>query len=322
MRTRPQTSELAPSNQRGPVLAVLENADCSLCGSRDFDLVYAATLTPDELHPAQTHKISYHRPRQHLQVVRCRQCQLVQVNPRLLDEQNLSHYEEMSDDGYLSEQESRLAMGRRVVRKIAHWMPPGRMLDLGCAAGYQLQAARELGWEVEGIEPSRWAIDHARRKYGITVHHGPVEAMGWPAERFDAIVMSDVIEHLHDPRRTLQELHRLLKPGGVLYLTTPRFECLWSKILRDGWWGVIPAHNFYFTARTLQELLDSTGFRTMTMTTASRTFTFQYWLEQGEAYAPLLARLGKAVASRLGLLQWSLSLNLRDQLETVASKLS
>lgn len=302
-------------------LAVLEHADCNLCGSRDFKQLFAATLTPEELLPPRSFLKSYQRPRHHLQILRCRRCSLVQVNPRLRDTHNISHYEELRDPKYLTEHESLTVMGRKVLRRIERWTPPGRLLDVGCAAGYLLQAAKEGGWDVAGIEPSRWAVEQARSAFRIPVYPGPLEAMGWPAESFDAIVLSDVIEHLHDPRRTLQEVHRLLQPSGVLYLSTPRFGCFWSRVLGNGWWGIIPAHNFFFSYRTLQDMLDRTGFRSLIMGTGSRTYTVEYWLEQCSSYSPGLARRIKAIAGQLRLLHRPWSLNLGDQIVTVASKL-
>lgn len=297
-------------------MTALADTACTLCGGSRFQVVYPATLTVDRLLEGVPFAISQHRAGQHLRIVRCRACALVFVNPRLAQGANTELYEDMVDPGYTREREGRLEIARRAVRKLG---APGRLLDIGCAAGYSLQAAREAGWEVEGIDPSRWAVEEAWRTFGIRVRQGPVEGARWDDASFDAVVMADVVEHLSDPRPVLAEVRRLLKPGGVLYLTTPDYNCVWSRVMRNRWWMVIPEHNYYFTRRTLRMLLAEASFRTLSMGSVGRTFTLEYWLQKGSRYFPTLARLLRGVASRWGMLDRSLTVHLGDEIEVLAT---
>ena len=95
----------------------------------------------------------------------------------------------------------------------------GHWLDIGCGAGHLLQVARTEGFSVEGIELTD-ARREVARSSGAVVHDRPVEALGLAAGSFDVISMIDVFSHLTSPRTTLTELHRLLRPGGVILLAT------------------------------------------------------------------------------------------------------
>lgn len=105
--------------------------------------------------------------------------------------------------------------------------PGQRLIDVGCGDGALSGVAwRKLRAEVTGIDPSEAAIRHAREQFserGMNGNFmvGSAYATGVPDESFDAAVCADVIEHVGEPERLLREIHRILRPGGVLVLTTP-----------------------------------------------------------------------------------------------------
>lgn len=97
---------------------------------------------------------------------------------------------------------------------------PGRLLDVGCGAGAFLAEAETAGWAVEGIEVDPRLARIARAR-SFAVREEPLEALTDDSERYDAITMWDVIEHVNDPRETIAAAYRLLAPGGVLLIDTP-----------------------------------------------------------------------------------------------------
>src|ERR1039458_5907464 len=96
----------------------------------------------------------------------------------------------------------------------------GRMLDVGCGDGSVLKLAQELGWNAEGVDFDAQAVNTARRK-GLSVRLGGLAKQRYPDESFDLVLMSHVIEHVHDPLATLREVRRVLRVGGTLAVTTP-----------------------------------------------------------------------------------------------------
>ena len=100
--------------------------------------------------------------------------------------------------------------------------PPGRrrLLEVGCAGGWLLKHAAERGWDARGVELSSEAVARARA-LGLDVFEGDLLEAHLPAASFDLVYMGDVLEHLPDCRAAVEEVARLLRPGGHFYLRGP-----------------------------------------------------------------------------------------------------
>lgn len=136
----------------------------------------------------------------------------------------------------------------------------GRVLDIGCATGMFLDGMRRLGWETQGIEPSETAAAYARERMGLDVVTGLLEDTHFPDASFDAVTMWDVLEHVHEPRAVLQEIARLLQPGGVLLLSLPNPDSLEARLIGRHWLGWdLPRHLNLFRPLQLREHLAHVG---------------------------------------------------------------
>lgn len=139
--------------------------------------------------------------------------------------------------------------------------PAGRLLDVGCGGGRLLNRMKKRGWEVEGIDFDAQATEKVTRKYGIKTHVGDMTQCALPANSFDVICMSQTIEHLYDPKATLSECLRILKPGGLLVMTTPNAQSLGAGEFGACWRGwEAPRHLHLFTVASLQQLTQNAGF--------------------------------------------------------------
>ncbi|QNK00374.1 class I SAM-dependent methyltransferase [Dyella telluris] len=137
---------------------------------------------------------------------------------------------------------------------------PGKLLDVGCGNGIFLLRAKDAGWDVQGIEPDPMAVAAARRA-GLDVIEGTLDAYGGDGD-FDVVTTSHVIEHVHDPRRFVEQMFALLRPGGRLWIATPNAQSLGHRHFGHAWRGLEPPrHITVLTQRALRELLESTGFR-------------------------------------------------------------
>ena len=153
--------------------------------------------------------------------------------------------------------------GALVDRELRHLpaTPGGRLLDVGCGSGAFLGQMQALGWRVHGIDPDPQAVGGARDA-GLDVTLGTLADLerGEPAP-FDAVTLSHVIEHLHDPAEDLRIVHRLLRPGGLLWIATPNLEALGLRRFGRDWLGLDPPrHLVLFTRASLEELLRGSGF--------------------------------------------------------------
>ena len=133
---------------------------------------------------------------------------------------------------------------------------PGRVLDVGCGRGFLLDAFRRRGWTVEGTEMSQASSAHAREVLGIPVHVGSLDSLTLPAESFDAVTLWHVLEHVTGPGDLLVEIHRILRPGGVLLVSVPNFGSPEARASGAGWFHLdVPRHLVHFTPETLESLL-------------------------------------------------------------------
>jgi SAM-dependent methyltransferase len=138
----------------------------------------------------------------------------------------------------------------------------GRLLEIGCGAGFFLKAAERNGWDVHGLELSEAGAAFAAERLGLRVIREQAEHAAFDDASFDAVAMFDVIEHLLDPMAVLRSAHRVLRPGGVLLVTTPNLDALSRTAMGLSWAVLSPSeHLYYFTERTLGQMLEKAGFR-------------------------------------------------------------
>lgn len=217
-------------------------------------------------------------------VCRCQRCGFRQIRPRLGREEISSLYPDAYFDpgaaigfgDYAREQQrherAAYLMARRLRRRTTH----GRLLEVGCALGFLLNALRRhTGWEVYGCDISPLAADFARRTYGLDVRCATLEEAGFPDETFDFIVQKDVLEHVQSPREHLQVTRRILRPGGLVWLITPNGEAN-LRPLRDlgrqlerSPSKLLPlldqGHLSFFTKKNLLRLFEECGFTPVRM---------------------------------------------------------
>ena len=119
---------------------------------------------------------------------------------------------------------------------------------------------RTLGWEAEGLEPDPAAAERSRA-HGVPVTMAALEDESFTPESFDALTMSHVIEHVHDPGAALETCRRLLRPGGTLWLATPNLAGMGHTFFGRDWLGLDPPrHLVLFTRESLVGAVERAGF--------------------------------------------------------------
>ncbi len=148
--------------------------------------------------------------------------------------------------------------------------PVGKLLDVGCGGGRFLNRMKKRGWQVEGTDFDEQAAHKVTSRYGIRTHVGDLPQCGLAENSFDAITMSQAIEHLYDPRATLRECLRLLKPGGLLVMTTPNAHSIGATAFGASWRGwEAPRHLHLFSVEALHRLTQQSGFEVVEARTYS-----------------------------------------------------
>lgn len=134
-----------------------------------------------------------------------------------------------------------------------------RIVEVGCGPGHFLDAARDRGLHIEGVDPARTAAEAARR--GHLVHKLWLEDFA-PTEPFDALALWEVLEHLPRPSEALARMIEWLVPGGVVALSTPSMSGIPARALGARFPMVTPPdHLELFTREGLSRLLERSGLR-------------------------------------------------------------
>lgn len=142
-----------------------------------------------------------------------------------------------------------------------------RLLDVGFGAGDLLRAAARAGWDAEGVEVSRPAVENAVRS-GLNVHHGELAKMQFPDDYFDVVTAVEVLEHVPEPSQLCHEIARIVRPGGLFWATTPHSRGLSARLLGTHWSVVSPPeHLQLFSTRGAKLLLAEAGFRRIALAT-------------------------------------------------------
>jgi len=136
----------------------------------------------------------------------------------------------------------------------------GRLLDIGCGPGFFLDVARR-DFEVLGIDLSAFAANYAKEHLGLRVFDRSLFECRFREEEFDVVTLWDTIEHLHNPKDTLREVHRILKKGGLMVVQTGDVSSLFARVMRDRWHLYnVPEHLFFFSRNILERMVATCGF--------------------------------------------------------------
>jgi 2-polyprenyl-3-methyl-5-hydroxy-6-metoxy-1,4-benzoquinol methylase len=229
--------------------------DCPLCGAAQGARMFEAA---DAL------------SRTRFEVRRCGECRLVYVSPRPDDE----HLPAFYPDGYFGKRHPVLKdyfMDLRV-RTLPPLAPGDRVLDIGCGRGDFLMACRRKGWEVAGVEQDGAPIMELRQTLGFDVF-SQSELDRLADGSFDVVTMWHVFEHMADPRETLRQVSRLLRPGGSLVIEVPNFGSWQARIGPRDWFHLdVPRHLLHFERATLEAMLEAEGFEPRTWGTFSAEY--------------------------------------------------
>jgi 2-polyprenyl-3-methyl-5-hydroxy-6-metoxy-1,4-benzoquinol methylase len=287
-----------------PNQGLWEEVACNLCGSKDYRVKIKPWVT--DFDPQKILSASG-GIRGTQQIVLCRQCGLEYVNPRLRSEQVVSAYGQAVDELYAEAGPGRLATFRKGLKLVESYCPErGRLLDVGCACGFFVKAAQDAGWQAEGVELSQWSADYGRDKLGVKIFPGLLSEAKFPDNSFDAITVWDVLEHVPDPISELNEIYRILKPGGLLLINYPNTGSLLTRLAGRNWWFYLSVHLYYFTPRTISRLLEKAGFKVIAHRRHTQVLPLGHLIKIAAIYLKGAARLGYKLAAALHLTEMPL----------------
>jgi len=201
-------------------------------------------------------------------IVECSQCALIRLDPMPSAAEMASFYPE---DYWWEPDASALGRLAEIYRQfvlldhvyfVTHDIDrDGLILDVGSGGGSLVHALRKRGLKAFGLDAATGAARSAHAQYGVSAVQGLVHEAPFPSGLFGTITLCHVLEHVPDPIAFLEDVGRMLRPGGKLFVQVPNAACWQFLLLGSRWSGLdAPRHLFHFRLSDLEQLLDAAGF--------------------------------------------------------------
>jgi 2-polyprenyl-3-methyl-5-hydroxy-6-metoxy-1,4-benzoquinol methylase len=247
---------------------LFEYRNCPGCGQNDFEVLFESNMkSSDSQKGIETvYMLPEHKHGRH---VKCKNCHLIYVNPIEKASKINGDYSKMGNPDAPIIRESRLRAAKSQLGLIKNYKNGTTLLDVGCGEGFFLFNASKAGYTAKGIDISQDAAEYARREFGLNVEAKPFKELQFPENYFDVVTLWQVLEHVPYPLTILKEVHRVLKPGGMLAVSTPDVGGILARIFRTKWWNISRLHINQFTSKTLKRMLENAGFENV--------FPASYW---------------------------------------------
>lgn len=226
----------------------------------------------------------YHHNSRWLGGCECKDCGIIFIDPQPNEEEISEMYSKEYFEGdfrcghagsYFDGDSLDRLVSMSLLESIRHYKPKGKFLEVGCAGGAFLNAAKNIGYDVSGVEYSEVAANFARTTFNVNVVTGDLHVAKFSSGIFDVVFMGDVLEHLPNPVATLKEINRITASGGLLVILVPAqtntlFSRLGLAIYRllgkKATVNLPPYHLFEYRSDSLETLLRRSGFRSLQKT--------------------------------------------------------
>lgn len=217
-----------------------EHQYCILCGN-------------DELIPMERYKAAH--------LCQCLKCHLVfssqqpTSNEIELLQKSKKWKDHITDDAY--------RRYTHILDRFEHFRKNGRILDLDCSHGEFLEMAKERGWAVYGTADTKEALELCRSK-GLEMYEGAMNVEIFAENSFDIVCARNILEHITNPNEEIKKIKRIIRSGGLLYVTTPNFNSFLRFRLREKY-SIIsyPLRLVYYTRRPFKRLFKINDFKIM-----------------------------------------------------------
>jgi SAM-dependent methyltransferase len=174
---------------------------------------------------------------------------------------------------------------------------PGAALDIGCGDGAFLRELRQLGFtDVTGVEPSEAPVRGARDDVRGLIRQEMFDGRRFAESSFDLVTCFQTIEHVYEPLTLLEDIHRILKPGGKVFLVAHDLEALSAKLLGEKSPIFDIEHVQLFNARSVRFLLERAGFGSVDVFAIMNAYPLTYWLKLFPLPASVKARVLQGLA--------------------------
>ena len=206
--------------------------------------------------------------------VKCKNCGLVFQNPQPVPDELVGRYDSEYFDYEIDNEDNffnlmLLGLGdvgffeieKKLLGKLQQEGKRPVFLDVGCATGRLIFEMKGRGWDVAGVEVCEPAARYGIENRGVDIRISPLEAASFDTASIDVVHCSHLIEHLAEPEVFVEEVARILKPGGIFIIVTPDISGFQARLFGAQWRSAIADHMYLFSKKTLSDLMLKSGFK-------------------------------------------------------------
>jgi len=212
-------------------------------------------------------------PHIYTNIVQCNHCSFIYTNPMIYGMEHLEREHYNKPEVYQRDDKSLISqMFERRLKYISKFKEGKQVLDIGAGKGEFLNAAKNNGWQVTGIEPSEEFCKYAKSQFNVEVSKGFLTKDSFTNSQFDLVTLNHVLEHVDKPKQLLSIIKDYIKKDGVLFIEVPNttsillhFADFFFRLKRQQWSSRLsplhpPYHKYGYSEKSLKYLLNNTGF--------------------------------------------------------------
>lgn len=179
---------------------------------------------------------------------------------------------------YLEEKDMLYRSGLKFTKVVSKYTKPGKVLDVGCAAGFILKAFEKAGWECYGVEPNETMAAYGRNELKLNIRTGGMETFN-SDQKFDLINLIEVIGSLYDLDKSMLNVSQLCKTGGLVLVESWDMKCLAARFFGSNWHEYCPPSvTNWFSDETLNQLFEYYGFKIIAKGRPSKKINLKHGL--------------------------------------------
>ncbi len=296
-----------------------QNAEpCDVCGEILHVEIYPATV---QSHKADMYNCTSAHHDSHGRIVRCLVCGLVATNPKISPEELSKLYSDVVDQTYVANIPARVKTFDYNFQRVLNYLPKTTsLLDVGSYYGVFLEVARNYGYQVKGVEPSKAASEFARKTFNVNVHSGTLADMSNDGHKYEVVTSWDVMEHFFSPMDEIKRINERMTTGGIFTFCTLNWDNWYARLMGEKWPWLMDMHLYYFDDKVIEDMLRRNGFKMTMADTYCHIITFDYFLLKLDSLGVPLAKIGRKLLSWTPMASWYIPFRFGDIRMYVAEK--
>ena len=273
---------------------LLENIICPICKTKNYKILKKSTFNFDKynfkkeidfFNSSSNHKLSQ-------QLVKCFNCKLVYVNPRISGDIINKSYSYNEDMKFIDQNNERIKSFKinlnRIINAISFQNKKISILDVGSGGGAFIQSIDSSFIDCDGIEPNKWLVNQAKKYYGNFNLYPTTLANFINNKKYELITYWDVFEHLTDINKEMLYIKKFLKKDSYLILNIPDHGSIFRKLLGFNWPFFLDVHLYYFDKNTLSLFMKNNQFELIQIIKHVQILKLKYILERAINIFPIL----------------------------------